>query len=85
MVKEMLTNEITLDNFGNRKRRNCKRRLISGITGLTSMLFIMFGLIVSMCDTADYSKQATTMLVGAGIMLIGVGIGYISMEVQNGR
>ncbi len=60
------------------------RRIISGITGVASMLLVLFGLIISMCDMADYSKQAMMMLIGAGIMLMGVGFGYISMEVRNG-
>jgi hypothetical protein len=61
------------------------RKVISGITGLTSMLLIMSGLIVCMCDTADLNRQAKMMLMGAGIMLVGALFGFISMGVQNVR
>ena len=59
------------------------RKIISGITGLTSMLLVMFGFVTCMCDTVDISKQLTTMLMGVTIILVGVGFGFISKEVSD--
>lgn len=61
------------------------RKVISGITSLMSMLLILFGIVISMCDTADASKQASVMLMGAIIMMVGAGFGFISMGVQDGN
>ena len=57
------------------------RKVISSITGLTSMFLVLFGFITCMCETADFSKQLTTMLMGLTIILVGVVFGFISKEV----
>lgn len=61
------------------------RKAISGITGLVSMLLVLLGLIISMCDTPELDKQLMLMFAGAGIMLIGTAFGFISMEVRSGN
>lgn len=61
------------------------RKVISTITALTSMFLVVFGFITCMCETADFSKQLTTMLMGVTIILVGVGFGFISKEVSNVR
>ena len=59
------------------------RKVISGIAGLTSMLLVLFGLVICMCDTADVDKQLSMMLMGFGIMAVGAVFGFISKEVGN--
>ena len=61
------------------------RRVISSITGLTCMFLVVFGFITCMCETEDFSKQLTTILMGVTIILVGVGFGFISKEVSNDR
>lgn len=58
------------------------RRVISGIAGLTSMLLVLSGLIICMCDTTDLDKQLSTMLMGAGIMVVGAVIGILAKGVS---
>lgn len=58
------------------------RKVISGITGLTSFLLVFAGLIICMCDTADLDKQLSTMLMGAGIMVVGAVIGILAKGVS---
>ena len=82
MAKEMLTNKVTLDNFG-KPKRNYIRRVISYIAELASLLIVMFGFIVCMCDTADAGKQLTMMFMGLSIMAVGAVFGFISKEVGN--
>lgn len=60
------------------------RKVISSITGLMCMFLVLFGFIICMCETADFSKQLTTMLMGLTIILVGAGFGFISKEVSNG-
>lgn len=59
-------------------------KAIKGITGVTSFLLVLAGLIVSMYETPDLDKQAMVVLMGATIMLIGAGFGFVSMGVSNG-
>lgn len=57
------------------------RKIISGITGLMCMMLVTFGFITCMCETADFRKQLTTMLMGITIIAIGTVFGFISKEV----
>ena len=59
------------------------RRVISSITGLTSMFLVMFGFITCMCDTADLDKQLQTVCMGVAIIAIGTVLGFIAKEVSN--
>jgi len=61
------------------------KKAISGIAELTGVILVVIGLIVCMCDTTDVGKQLLTMLCGAGIMVVGVGFGIISVGVRDGR
>ena len=58
------------------------RRVISGITGITSAVFVLFGLAVCMCETADWDKQLQTIGMGIVIMAIGATLGFIAKEVS---
>ena len=60
------------------------RKVISGIAGLTSMLLVLFGLVICMCETVDLDKQLTMMLMGAGIMAVGAVIGLLGKGVEEG-
>ena len=58
------------------------RRVISSITGITSMLLVMFGFITCMCETTDLDKQLQTIGMGIVIMAIGATLGFIAKEVS---
>lgn len=53
------------------------RKAIKGIAELSSVLLVLFGLIVCMCETVDLDKQLMMVFIGAGIMSIGAVIGLL--------
>lgn len=61
------------------------RNVISGITGLASMLLCFFGLIICSCDAPDWERQVTIMMMGISLLVVGALFGVISAEVANGN
>lgn len=50
------------------------RKVISGVGQLIGFLVAVTGLILCMCETAEWDKQILTMLTGATVFLMGAGI-----------
>lgn len=54
------------------------KKAIKGLAGLTSFLLVLAGLIICMCDTADWDKQLIALCVGAGMVIIGAVLGGLA-------
>lgn len=54
------------------------RKAIKGLAGPTSFLLVLAGLIVCMCDTADFEKQLMTLCAGAGMIIVGAVLGGLA-------
>ena len=50
------------------------RKTICGVGQLIGVLIAVSGIIVGMCDTADFENQVRTMFIGLVMFLIGAGI-----------
>jgi hypothetical protein len=56
------------------------RKAISGIAMLVGVLFVVIGLVVCMCETADFSKQVLNMVYGMATMAVGAILCYLGKE-----
>lgn len=54
------------------------RKVIKDLAVLISFLLVLAGLVVCMCETADWDKQLMTLCTGAGMMVAGVVIGFLA-------
>lgn len=52
-------------------------RIIKGVAEFVGVLLVMVGLIVCMCETAEFNKQIPTLLCGIGMATIGAVICFI--------
>jgi len=57
------------------------RKAIKGLAGLTSFLLVLAGLIICMCDTADWDKQLMLLCTGTGMVIIGAVFGFVAKGV----
>lgn len=56
------------------------RKLIGGIAELAGVLLVVLGLVVCMCETADFSKQLFNLVYGIATMAVGAVICYLGKE-----
>ena len=56
------------------------RKVISGIAMLAGMLLVVIGLVLCMCETADFSKQLFNLVYGMATMAVGAIICYLGKE-----
>ena len=54
------------------------RKAIKDLAVLIGFLLVLAGLIVCMCETADWDKQLMTLCTGTGMMVAGVVIGFLA-------
>ena len=59
-------------------------KLIKELARTTSFLLVLAGLIVSMCETADWDKQFVTLLIGTLLIVAGVVVGHFVKGEEDG-
>lgn len=59
--------------------------MMKGLERVVSFLLVLFGLIISMCETPELDKQVMTMFIGAGMMFTGAVLGFNATEVRDGN